>query len=192
VYLSKTALFWLSITGLDQFGRVSRPILDDRDLRWSASRPAGTIGDLSPYRRNPPANRCWTGKSCRRRRLSRPLPSARFCEISNTQGRAPSNLSTRGRRVSERSAGREWARLELPIPPARPGGRPRKTDMRAAVNAILLQKVKAFDRYGLLVRPGPAEVLRAADEKASGVGVDEEFRDRAGREPLALWRTKPL
>src|SRR5262249_41759857 len=31
----------------------------------------------------------------------------------------------------------EWARLEPMIPPARPGGRPRKTDMRAAMNAIL-------------------------------------------------------
>ena len=31
----------------------------------------------------------------------------------------------------------EWARLESMIPPARPGGRPRKTDMRAAMNAIL-------------------------------------------------------
>src|SRR5215510_2028813 len=31
----------------------------------------------------------------------------------------------------------EWTRLEPLIPPARPGGRPRKTDMRAAINAIL-------------------------------------------------------
>jgi transposase len=31
----------------------------------------------------------------------------------------------------------EWARLEPMIPPARPGGRPRTTDMRAAMNAIL-------------------------------------------------------
>ena len=31
----------------------------------------------------------------------------------------------------------EWARLEPMIPPARPGGRPRKTAMRAAMNAIL-------------------------------------------------------
>src|ERR1700757_1114370 len=31
----------------------------------------------------------------------------------------------------------EWSRLEPMIPPARPGGRPRKTDMRAAINAIL-------------------------------------------------------
>jgi transposase len=31
----------------------------------------------------------------------------------------------------------EWARLEPLIPPARPCGWPRKTDMRAAMNAIL-------------------------------------------------------
>ena len=31
----------------------------------------------------------------------------------------------------------EWARLEPLIPPALPGGRPRKTEMRAAMNAML-------------------------------------------------------
>jgi transposase len=31
----------------------------------------------------------------------------------------------------------EWARIEPLIPAAAPGGRPRKTDMRAATNAIL-------------------------------------------------------
>ena len=31
----------------------------------------------------------------------------------------------------------EWARLAPLIPEASPGGRPRKTDMRAAMNAIL-------------------------------------------------------
>jgi putative transposase len=31
----------------------------------------------------------------------------------------------------------EWKRLEPLIPPARPGGRPRGTDMRQAMNAIL-------------------------------------------------------
>src|SRR6266853_4555427 len=31
----------------------------------------------------------------------------------------------------------EWARLEPLIPKASPGGRPRKTDIRAAMNAIL-------------------------------------------------------
>ena len=30
----------------------------------------------------------------------------------------------------------EWARLEPLIPPAKPGGRPRQTNMREAVNAI--------------------------------------------------------
>src|SRR5438445_2933046 len=30
----------------------------------------------------------------------------------------------------------QWAHLEPLIPPADPGGRPRKTDMRAAMNAI--------------------------------------------------------
>lgn len=31
----------------------------------------------------------------------------------------------------------EWARLKPLIPPPKPGGRPRKTDMRSAMNAIL-------------------------------------------------------
>ena len=31
----------------------------------------------------------------------------------------------------------EWRRLEPLIPAAKPGGRPRKTEMRAAINAIL-------------------------------------------------------
>lgn len=31
----------------------------------------------------------------------------------------------------------EWSRLEPLIPDAKPGGRPRKTDMRGAMNAIL-------------------------------------------------------
>ncbi len=41
-------------------------------------------------------------------------------------GGFPSNLSNA-----------EWAVLEPLIPAARPGGRPRKTDMRSAMNAIL-------------------------------------------------------
>ena len=31
----------------------------------------------------------------------------------------------------------EWARLEPLIPPAKPGGGPRETNMREAINAIL-------------------------------------------------------
>src|ERR1700682_2198358 len=34
----------------------------------------------------------------------------------------------------------EWARLEPLIPKASPGGRPRKTDMRAAMNAIFAHR----------------------------------------------------
>ena len=49
----------------------------------------------------------------------------------------PSEISAGGRRLSERPGDVEWARLKPLIPPARPGGRPRKIDMRAAMNAIL-------------------------------------------------------
>jgi putative transposase len=51
----------------------------------------------------------------------------------------------------------EWARLEGLIPAARPGGRPRKTDMRAALNAIFYL---AADRLSLEV--SPAKPLSAA------------------------------
>ena len=40
-----------------------------------------------------------------------------------------------GRYPSDMTDG-EWARLEPLIPPAKPGGRPRETDMREAINAI--------------------------------------------------------
>lgn len=41
-----------------------------------------------------------------------------------------------GRYPSDMTDG-EWARLEPLIPPAKPGGRPRLTNMREAINAIL-------------------------------------------------------
>ena len=57
---------------------------------------------------------------------------------SDVDGGAPSDLSPGGRRVSERSLiDVEWTRLEPLIPEAAPDGRPRKTDMWAAMNAIL-------------------------------------------------------
>jgi transposase len=40
-----------------------------------------------------------------------------------------------GRYPSDMTDG-EWARLEPLIPPAKPGGRPRETNMREAINAI--------------------------------------------------------
>ena len=42
-----------------------------------------------------------------------------------------------GRGVPSDLRDSEWVRLETLIPQASPGGRPRKTDMRAAMNAIL-------------------------------------------------------
>ena len=39
----------------------------------------------------------------------------------------------------------QWERLEPLIPAAKPGGRPRKTDMRAAMNAIFLGADSAQD-----------------------------------------------
>jgi len=48
------------------------------------------------------------------------------CEIRREGGRFPSDLTDA-----------EWCRLEPLIPAAKPGGRPRKTEMRAAINAIL-------------------------------------------------------
>jgi transposase len=49
-------------------------------------------------------------------------------------GGTPSDLSAGGRRLSESDLrDGEWARVEPLVPEASPGGRPRKTDMRAAM-----------------------------------------------------------
>ncbi len=52
----------------------------------------------------------------------------------------------------------EWALLEPLIPPAKPGGRPRTTDMREVVNAILY-----LDRTGGQWRALPHEFPRLFD-----------------------------
>ena len=73
---------------------------------------------------------------------------------------------TRQHRIIHRQSGErlpsdltdaQWAHLEPLIPPADPGGRPRKTDMRAAMNAHLLS---ASDR--LSVALSAARTLPAA------------------------------
>lgn len=51
----------------------------------------------------------------------------------------------------------EWTRLEPMIPPARPGGRPPNTHMRAAMNAILY-----FAARRLLLALSAARQLSAA------------------------------
>jgi putative transposase len=47
------------------------------------------------------------------------------------------------RRYPSDMSEREWATLEPLIPPAKPGGHPRTTDMREVINAIL-----SVDRTG--------------------------------------------
>jgi len=85
----------------------------------------------------------------------------------------------------------EWARLEPLIPGAAPGGRPRKTDMRAAMNAILYLLRTGFPlRY--LPRDGfpPRSTVYNIFRKFQRDGVWEAIwaelhmalRERMGRE----------
>jgi transposase len=55
----------------------------------------------------------------------------------NVDGGAAPDLSAGGTGYPSDLREGEWARPEPLIPGAKPGGRPRKTDMRAAMNAIL-------------------------------------------------------
>lgn len=52
-----------------------------------------------------------------------------------TRGHRRTYVRVGGRYPSDMTDG-EWARLEPLIPPAKPGGRPRETNMREAINAI--------------------------------------------------------
>src|SRR5262249_61178290 len=78
---------------------------------------------------------------------------------------------------------------DLVASPQRPGsnlGDEPRERFAIRVRRLLLEEVVTLDRRGLLVRPGPAEFPLLANQKAPGVGVDEEFRDRTGREPLRV------
>ena len=55
---------------------------------------------------------------------------------SDADAGVPSDLSAGGDCYPSDLRDAEWARLEPLIPKASPGGRPRKTDMRAAMNTI--------------------------------------------------------
>jgi len=85
----------------------------------------------------------------------------------------------------------EWARLEPMIPPARSGGRPRNTDMRAAMNAILyLLRTGCPWRYLLRDRFPPRSTVYNIFRKFQRDGVWEAIwvelymalRERMGRE----------
>ena len=85
----------------------------------------------------------------------------------------------------------QWARLEPLIPPAKPGGRPRKTDMRAAMNAIFyLLRTGCPWRYlprGLFPpRSTVYNIFRAFQREGVWEAIWEELhvalRERLGRE----------
>jgi transposase len=56
---------------------------------------------------------------------------------NDVDGGAAPDLPAEGESYSSDLRDAKWARLEPMIAPARPGGWPRKTEMRAAMNAIL-------------------------------------------------------
>ena len=107
-----------------------------RSAGTSAGNPALETGSL-PQRKERSATK---GKPARASRG--PMPKRG--EASPVKGKSqgyPSDL-----------AEQEWAILEPLIPPAKPGGRPRSTDMRAVINAILY-----LDRTGGQWRALPHE-----------------------------------
>jgi len=86
----------------------------------------------------------------------------------------------------------EWAWLEPRIPPASPGGRPRKTDMRAAMNAILyLLRTgcpwRYLPRYGFPPRATVYNIFRKFQREGVWEAIWAELhmalRARMGREP---------
>ena len=56
---------------------------------------------------------------------------------NDVDGGAAPDYRREGESYSSDLRDAEWARLEPMVAPAQPGGRPRKTEMRAAMNAIL-------------------------------------------------------
>jgi len=86
----------------------------------------------------------------------------------------------------------EWAWLEPLIPPASPSGRPRKTDMRAAMNAILyLLRTgcpwRYLPRYGFPPRATVYNIFRKFQREGVWEAIWAELhmalRARMGREP---------
>jgi transposase len=96
-----------------------------------------------------------------------------------------------GDRVPSDLTDAEWERLKPLIPPARPGGRPRRTDMRATMNAIFfLLRTGSPWRY-LPRGPFPPRstvynIFRAFQRDAVWEAIWDELRtaarDRLGRE----------
>src|SRR5690242_976398 len=84
----------------------------------------------------------------------------------------------------------EWRRLEPLIPAAKPGGRPRKTEMRAAINAILyLLRTGCPWRYlphdGFPPRSTVYNIFRGVETAFNTRGLDraDQLRTRSCRRP---------
>jgi transposase len=80
----------------------------------------------------------------------------------------------------------EWARLEPLIPAAEPGGGPRKTNMRAAVNAIVyLLRTGCPQRYlprdGFPPRPTVYNIFAMARGRRSWAELHMALREHLGR-----------
>jgi transposase len=98
----------------------------------------------------------------------------------------------------------EWARLEPLIPPAKPGGRPRETNMREAINAILyLLRTGCPWRYlpreGFPPRPAVYNIFRnfqrAGVRDAIWEQLHMDLREDMGREagaPAAIIDSQSL
>ncbi len=104
---------------------------------------------------------------------------------------APADLSARQGSFPNYLTDAEWARLTLLIPPASPGGRPRKTEMRAAMNAILyLLRTGCPRRYlprdGFPPRSTLYNIFRKFQREAAWEAIWLErrmtLRERMGRE----------
>lgn len=96
-----------------------------------------------------------------------------------------------GNRLPSDLSDREWERLAPLIPPAKPGGRPRKTDMRSAMNAIFyLLRTGCPWRYlpGEIFPPRSTvyNIFRAFQRRGVWEAIWEELRmalrERLGRE----------
>jgi transposase len=86
----------------------------------------------------------------------------------------------------------EWAVISPLIPPAKPGGRPRKTDMRAAINGILyLLRTgcpwRFLPRDGFPPRSTVYNIFRSFQRDGVWAAIwarlHERLRERLGREP---------
>src|SRR5438105_2144394 len=76
-----------------------------------------------------------------------------------------------------------WARLAPLIPEVSPGGRPRKTDMRAAMNAIFY-----LLRTGWPWRYLPATAFRPARQSTTSLASSNVMASGRRSGPSCIWR----